>query len=205
MYVCMHLDPSRQSFCISANPRSICDQQVGGALRIQALARSLGATCQRFIHVSTAFVHPRPSSASSSLLETLVALGEEDPQALYHSATDGTQWLAARALKRGGWPNTYTFTKAVAEHLLARRCGTGASGAGAGATGRMDLRIVRPAIVGPAWQYPQPGYLGQKPSTLSACLVLRMTGLLRVFPMGSEPAAVVPVDVVARAVVAQVS
>lgn len=49
------------------------------------------------------------------------------------------------------------------------------------------------------------GYLGTKPSTLSACLVLRMSGLLRVFPMGWEPAAVVAVDVVARAVVAQVN
>ncbi len=126
-----------------------------------------------------------------------------DPEALYRSAMDGTQWLAGRAMRRGGWPNTYTFTKALAEHLLARRSSSSHSPS-PGRQYPLELRIIRPAIVGPAWHAPTPGYLGTKPSTLSASLVLRMTGLLRVFPMGPEPAAVVPVDVVARAVVAQV-
>lgn len=203
-------------------------KQVTGALRVHKLASTLNPNSPtRLIHVSTAFVHPKPAP-NTLLPESLVPLsfgpssseseskGEGDPLALYHSITDGTQWLASRTMRRGGWVNTYTFTKALAEHLLARRCG------GAG----VDLRIVRPAIVGPAWAFPEPGeswrmyfmytsyvymgsqsalqptihhpnthsstphlhsgYLGQKPSTLSACLVLRMSGLLRVFPMGTH-------------------
>ena len=47
--------------------------------------------------------------------------------------------------RRLGWPNIYTYTKALSEHILAARD---------------DLRVttVRPAIVECAWRYPFPGW-----------------------------------------------
>ncbi len=163
---------------------------IHGALRVQTLAASLSSCC-RFVHVSTAFVHPRPSA--SALPEELVSLADYDPRDLYESMR-GTQWLATQAMKRLGFSNTYTFTKAVAEHLLMQQCAP---------LRRLQLCIVRPSIVGPAWTWPWRGYFGEKPTTLTACLVLRIKGLLRVFPMGQESAALVPVDLVAQAIVAQ--
>jgi alkyldihydroxyacetonephosphate synthase len=66
---------------------------------------------------------------------------------------------------------------------------------------RMSLAIVRPAIVGPAWISPRPGWCGPKPSTLTACLCLRAKGVLRIFHMAAVPVAVIPVDVVSRTII----
>ena len=41
-------------------------------------------------------------------------------------------------------PNTYTFTKALAEHLLVSECGD------------LPVAIVRPSIVGATWKEPLP-------------------------------------------------
>lgn len=95
-----------------------------------------------------------------------------------------------------GYPNTYTFTKALGEHLLARALSThnrkldksaseedndgddrerGARGEEAGGRGgscspgprRLRLRVVRPSIVGPSWVFPWPGWTGEQPSTVT--------------------------------------
>lgn len=41
-------------------------------------------------------------------------------------------------------PNTYTFTKAIAEYLLVKECGN------------IPCAMVRPSIVGPSWREPMP-------------------------------------------------
>jgi hypothetical protein len=45
----------------------------------------------------------------------------------------------------GTWPNTYTFSKAITEHILWRRKGS------------TPLCIIRPTIVGAAYEEPLPG------------------------------------------------
>lgn len=47
----------------------------------------------------------------------------------------------------GRYPNTYTFTKALAEQILQRECGT------------VPLAIVRPSIVTAAIREPFPGWI----------------------------------------------
>jgi len=47
----------------------------------------------------------------------------------------------------GNRPNTYTYTKALAEHLLTEECGT------------IPLAIVRPTIVTAALKEPIPGWV----------------------------------------------
>lgn len=44
----------------------------------------------------------------------------------------------------GDRPNTYTFTKALAENLLVEECGS------------LPVAIVRPSIVSAAWKDPYP-------------------------------------------------
>ncbi|CAM9966003.1 unnamed protein product, partial [Sphacelaria rigidula] len=131
------------------------------------------------VHVSTAFVHGRNSGTPSSPLpQRLPDLGGRDPGKLYRSAQiatskdegrqssggagakgKGGRSDATNALKDLGYPNTYTFTKAIGEHLLARarRCG--------GVRG-LKLRVVRPSIVGPSWVFPWAGWTGEQPSTV---------------------------------------
>lgn len=85
------------------------------------------------VHVSTAFVHGRNSGTSAAPLpQHLPDLGGRDPAKLYRSAQNaalqegrnpragGGGKDAINAINELGYPNTYTFTKAIGEHLLAR-------------------------------------------------------------------------------------
>lgn len=85
------------------------------------------------MHVSTAFVHGRNAgSPASPLPQHLPDLGGRDPAKLYRSAQNaasknggnpkagGGGKDAINAIRELGYPNTYTFTKAIGEHLLAR-------------------------------------------------------------------------------------
>lgn len=74
-----------------------------------------------------------------------------------------------------GYPNTYTFTKALGEHLLVRALTAHNRSTGKGEWNergsdswpRLRLRIMRPSIVGPAWVFPWPGWTGEQPSTVT--------------------------------------
>lgn len=79
------------------------------------------------MHVSTAFVHGDNSGTPSSPLpQELPDLGGRNPERLYRSAqcagpaAGGAAREAVDAMSELGYPNTYTFTKALGEHLLAR-------------------------------------------------------------------------------------
>lgn len=91
----------------------------------------------------------------------------------------------ARA-SRLGWPNTYTYTKSLAESLLLRRAH------------ELRLSIVRPSIVESAVRYPIPGW--NESFNGSAPLAYVMGTWFRAIP--ARPAApfdVIPVDHVAQA------
>ncbi|CAM9468113.1 unnamed protein product, partial [Ectocarpus sp. 8 AP-2014] len=108
---------------------------VTGALRVAALVASW-PSCGTLIHVSTAFVHGGKSgTASCPLPQELPDLGGRSPERLYRSAQrapsasdagggssggGGAGKEALDAMSDLGYPNTYTFTKALGEHLLVR-------------------------------------------------------------------------------------
>ena len=141
------------------------------------------------VHVSTAFVHGGKSGTKTRPLpQELPDLGGRNAERLYRSAQNaaGGHCLGKEALEAMAeldYPNTYTFTKALGEHLLTRalrvhnrRVGrTEGSEEEArvekkqlGATAPcLRLRIVRPSIVGPAWMFPWPGWTGEQPSTVT--------------------------------------
>lgn len=99
-----------------------------------------------------------------------------------------------RVRERGqnlGWPNIYTFTKALGEHVLA---------------GRTDIQwtIGRPAIVESSETYPFKGW--NEGLNTSGPLVWLLSSFFRRFPASSDNHFdVIPVDAVARAMTAQLA
>lgn len=92
---------------------------------------------------------------------------------------------ANQAMSTLEFPNTYTFGKCICEHLLLQRK-------------RDDLATIRPSIIGPSLHMPFEGWGGPKPSTVIAAVCLYLKFPLSIWCFSNHPAAVIPVDVVAR-------
>ena len=139
-----------------------------GPLRMLKLAE----LCPRllsYVHVSTAYVNcNQPSGAR--VKEELPVLAA-DGEAIMHEfdALDPAAIPARSAalLRESKYPNTYTFTKAMGEHLLAKHHGA------------VPVAVVRPTIIGAAWQEPEPGWV----DTVSAGGALFLTGGLGFMPV----------------------
>ncbi|HKP58896.1 MAG TPA: SDR family oxidoreductase [Polyangiales bacterium] len=90
----------------------------------------------------------------------------------------------ARAL---GWPNTYTYSKSMAESLLSRRP-------------KLRLSVLRPSIVESALEFPFPGWNESFNGT--APLAYIMGSWFRMVPARPDaPFDVIPVDLVCKAMV----
>eukprot|EP00899_Mesostigma_viride_P012694 jgi/Mesvir1/21425/Mv20895-RA.1 len=198
-------------------------------------------------HPKSAFQQANSAFLDASMAHLLSSsppdTGGFDPDQLYQSMREGGP-LACRAMSVLGHPNTYIFSKVIAEALLIRRAsqalrdGTwsipGVSGRGAvgrttpapshplssapasnelaSATPPVDplpqaaLHIVRPSIVTSAWVSPAPGWLGNRPTTVSGVLAtMDHTWLVMRCHVTRAHLPVVPVDLVARAVLHQVA
>ncbi len=175
------------------DPRKALGANVRGALHAAELATM--STGRRMLHVSTAFVAGR---THGRVPETLVQ--GRSPRGISFdpwreldafvrtahtegSASRRTEEALARA-ERLGWPNLYTYSKGLAEHLLASDTS-------------LRLCLARPSIVECAHRFPFPGW--NQGLNTSAPLVALFASPFRHFP--SRPHHhfdVVPVDVVAR-------
>lgn len=83
----------------------------------------------------------------------------------------------------GKRPNTYTFTKALAEHVLVKEAGS------------LPVTIVRPSIVCAAWREPIPGWVDNL-NGATGLIVGAGKGLLRsLYCDGSLKADIIPVDI----------
>ncbi|XP_041367398.1 fatty acyl-CoA reductase 1-like [Gigantopelta aegis] len=99
---------------------------------------------QVLVHVSTAY-----ANCERPFIEEVVYPPTVDP----HKLIDALEWmddemleiLTPKLLK--GKPNTYTYTKHLAENILVTE-GVG-----------LPLAIVRPSIIGAAWKEPLPGWI----------------------------------------------
>jgi nucleoside-diphosphate-sugar epimerase len=88
--------------------------------------------------------------------------------------------------RRLGWPNTYTYSKSLAESLLAQR------------SPRLRCAVLRPSIVESALSFPLPGW--NESFNGSAPLAYIMGSWFRMVPARPDaPFDVIPVDLVARA------
>ena len=146
----------------------------------------------RSSHVSTAYVNSHRLGHVAEALPPLPRPAEEQFREL-DTMSDEEMERREKALL-GCYPNTYTFSKALAEHLIIGR---------AAARG-VRLTIVRPTIVGAALAEPFPGWTDAV-SAVGAIVLFVGIGLLRhVYGKPITRPDVVPVDYVASGVIAAV-
>ncbi|KAL3756911.1 hypothetical protein ACHAWU_005915 [Discostella pseudostelligera] len=163
---------------------------ITSSLQLLQLTKSLRRVDAKFIYISTAFVHGGDTgSKSKPLPQETFSLYPYDPAELYKSML-GSQSYASAAMNELGFPNTYTFSKCICEHLLQ-------------ANDDVNTIIIRPSIVGPSVQEPFEGWSGEKPSTIVAAASLYLMFPFNMWCFGKDLAPFVPVDVVCRFVISK--
>lgn len=152
---------------------------VHSALTVQAFAESCPGV-SHLLSVSTAYVQPH---AADELPEALLPL-PMDAETLWEDLKAG-RVSEAQALALCGHPNTYTFTKCLAEHLLLAR------------RQRVPVTLLRPSIISVAQHFPHPGWIDSS-AALAGFFLCFAAGYLRVIAGDRQTRLdVVPVDQVA--------
>lgn len=149
---------------------------VEAALHVLELARR----CRKLtamVSVSTAYVSVWRDGPIHEALAHLPRAAEVVRQGIL----DGT-FQESTLLAESGHPNTYTYTKCLAEHLLSQR------------RGAVPLAIVRPSIISAAWAEPKPGWIDSN-AAFAGCLLYTGLGLVKVWEANPNVRLdVVPVD-----------
>uniref|UniRef100_A0A8B9BDS0 Fatty acyl-CoA reductase n=1 Tax=Anser brachyrhynchus TaxID=132585 RepID=A0A8B9BDS0_9AVES len=134
-----------------------------------------------FIHVSTAYAY-----CNRKHIEEIVYPPPVDPKKLM----DSLEWMDDGLVNDitpkliGDRPNTYTYTKALAEYVVQQE----------GA--KLNTAIIRPSIVGASWKEPFPGWIDNF-SGPSGLFIAAGKGILRTMRATNGAVAdLVPVDVV---------
>ena len=161
-----------------------------GALHALEIARAC-PHLESYVGVSTAYVtpHPDPYGRCIHRVEEVLAPLPRDPDSLYLSLCAGSE-DEQRLLAETGHPNTYTFTKCLAEHLTVRRAGD------------LPVTIVRPSIVSACRTHPVPGWIDSA-AAFAAFVAMIGAGKLRV--LAGDPNTqldVIPCDAVSQRIVA---
>jgi fatty acyl-CoA reductase len=169
-------------------------KNVSGALEVFAFGASL-ERLDAYCHVSTAYVN---CNKLGHVHETLPLIdlpkGVRNFEEYYrHLTALSPDELALRQDELlGHFPNTYCFSKALAEHILVER-----------ARG-YPLCIVRPTIVGAAASEPVPGWTDSI-NAVGAVTLFMALGIVRsLYGKGIVVPDVVPVDTVVAAILAAV-
>lgn len=123
-----------------------------GTMRTMEFAKSL-KNLSSYVHLSTAFCN----SNYRGLMSEKVYPAPQDPYEMMQLAEDDTAWVNCNT--RADWqhlikehPNTYTFTKQLAENLVIKEM----SG--------YPAAIVRPSVVYGTYDHPVHGWIGNATS-----------------------------------------
>ncbi|ESO97369.1 hypothetical protein LOTGIDRAFT_214222 [Lottia gigantea] len=127
------------------------DEELRLSLQMNVIGvKSLIELCHKFtklkalIHVSTAY-----ANCDKKFIDERVY----DPPLNPNRLIDAAEWMDNEAMNSltgkllGDRPNTYTYTKAMAEYLLSQE------------SKNLPVAIVRPSIVGSSWKEPFPGWV----------------------------------------------
>lgn len=156
-----------------------------GALQMLTLAQSC-ARLESFVSVSTAYVTPHRGDRIP-IAEALAPL-PSPPERLYAEILAGRYDAPAdqsALLARTGHPNTYTFTKCLAEHLLFGRAGD------------VPLAIVRPSIITASVERPVRGWIDSAAAFASLVMMVATGRMRAIIGRPSARLDLVPVDFVA--------
>jgi long-chain acyl-CoA synthetase len=179
------------------DPVKALSANVAGAVQVAELAERLNVP---LVHVSTCFVAGSIGRATiPERFDPGIAPNGRtfEPAAEIRSLTLACRQVETAAqrvdvaLERArtlGWPNIYTYTKGLAEHLLAQRSG-------------LDLTIVRPSIVECARAFPFAGW-NEGLNTAGPLAWLISTAFRRLPTVPDHRFDVVPVDDAAKGLAA---
>jgi len=182
-----HVIHSAASVNFSLPVKQAAKANIVASLNLMELVRA-APRLERFVYVSTAYVTPHrgdgvpiPEELVPLVADATAMLAEIDAE-----TTSDAEWL-----KRTGYPNTYTLTKAIAERLLFERRGS------------MPLSIVRPSVITASRVTPFPGWIDST-SGFGAFATMMGLGHLRVV-VGRPDARLdlIPVDDVSDRVIAE--
>lgn len=159
------------------------------ALNILELAHECVAL-KRFVHCSTAYVNLPKQSHGAILEEPANFFPRGQASKIYDRIKEGVLPNEEKEmLNETGHPNTYCFTKALAETLLVERKRS------------VPLVIVRPSIVSACYQHPFPGWIDSK-AALAAFIAMYGAGYLHTMPVKEDAIVdVVPCDFVAECLI----
>jgi len=150
-----------------------------GVMRMLELARQLNQL-DAFVHVSTAY-----ANCDQKIIEERVYPTTPHPHKLIDDmecmSDDMAETLSPKLV--ASRPNTYTYTKAMAERILEEEADD------------LPVAIVRPSIVGPTWKDPFPGWVDNFAGPTSFCAAIG-TGTLHKM-MGNDDCAadIIPCDI----------
>jgi fatty acyl-CoA reductase len=153
---------------------------------IIAIAKSL-KECAAFTHTSTAYTHTYRRDTPEDHIKPV-----HDPEQILTllDQMDEETTAAICPVLRKQHPNTYTFTKCLAEDLLTNTIGD------------VPCSVVRPSMVVPAWREPYPGW-SDTFNGPTGMMTASGTGLLRVLPGARDKCVdMIPVDIVSNMLVA---
>lgn len=152
-----------------------------------------------FTHISTAYVNSNTDTSTRATVgqrrskETLVMMRDAsaDVEKIFANFRRMTptelRKIGPSICKYNHFPNTYTYTKCLTEHLLVKN------------RDKVPLVIMRPTIIGAAWKEPVEGWIDS--SLAAAALYLSAgVGFLKFFPCKSNlNGDQIPVDIVSNA------
>lgn len=140
-----------------------------------------------FVHLSTAYAY-----CNRKRIEEVIYSPPVDPKKLI----DCLEWMDDSLVEDitpkvlGDQPNTYTYTKAMAEYVLQQE------------GGNLNIAIIRPSIVGASWKEPFPGWIDNFNGP-SGLFIAAGKGILRTMRASNNAVAdLIPVDVVVNATLA---
>lgn len=139
-----------------------------------------------FVHVSTAYAYCQQQEAEERIYDMKVS---PDQMLQLAEWKDGEPLNAIQDSVFEGRPNTYTFTKALAEQYIEKN------------RGRLPVAIARPSIVTATWKGPSPGWIDSYNGP-GGMVLLGALGIARTlrFKPGCT-ADLIPVDVVVNALI----
>ncbi|KAM9771653.1 fatty acyl-CoA reductase 1 [Syngnathus typhle] len=151
-----------------------------GTQQLLGLARRM-RHLEAFIHISTAY-----ANCNRKHIDEVVYPPPVEPRKLIESL----EWLDDGIVRDitprliGNRPNTYTYTKALAEYVVQQE------------QGELNIGIIRPSIVGASWQEPFPGWIDNFNGP-SGVFIAAGKGILRTMRANNDAVAdLIPVDVV---------
>ncbi|TWW64778.1 Fatty acyl-CoA reductase 1 [Takifugu flavidus] len=136
---------------------------------------------EAFIHISTAY-----ANCNRKHIDEVIYPPPVEPRKLIESLEWMDDGIVRDITPRliGDRPNTYTYTKALAEFVVQQE------------QDKLNIAIIRPSIVGASWQEPFPGWIDNFNGP-SGVFIAAGKGILRTMRANNDAVAdLIPVDVV---------